>query len=59
VFSRPRDFKTLAVTGAFTTPYGRLVVEYDRNRNKLGRDLQGRPTNLKDDAVIVRGQVNF
>jgi hypothetical protein len=59
VFTRSRDFKTLALAAAFTTPYGRLVVEYDRNRNHLGRDLQGRPTNLKDDAVIVRGQVNF
>jgi hypothetical protein len=59
VFSRPRDFKTLAIAAAFTTPYGRLVVEYDHNRNNLGRDLEGRPTNLKDDAVVVRGQVNF
>ena len=59
VFSRKRDFKTLSLAAAFTTPYGRFVVEYDRNRNNLGRDLQGRPTNLKDDAVILRGQVNF
>lgn len=59
VFSRKRDFKTLAVAAAFTAPYGRLVLEYDRNRNNLGRDLQGRPTNLKDDALVLRGQVNF
>jgi hypothetical protein len=59
VFSRDRDFNTLAVAAAFTTVYGRLVLEYDRNRNNLGRDLQGRPTNLKDDAIILRGQVNF
>jgi hypothetical protein len=59
VFSRSRDFKTLALAAAFTTPYGRLVFEYDHNRNNVGRDLQGRPTNLKDDAIVLRGQVNF
>jgi hypothetical protein len=59
VFSLSRDFKTLAVAAAFTTPYGRLIVEYDHNRNSLGRDLRGRPANLKDDALIFRGQVNF
>jgi hypothetical protein len=59
VFTRARDFETLALAAAFTTVYGRLVLEYDHNRNNLGRDLQGRPTNLKDDAVVLRGQVNF
>lgn len=37
----------------------RLVVEYDLNRNHLGRDANGAPTNLKDNAVLVRGEVVF
>jgi hypothetical protein len=59
VFTRSRSFRSLALAGAFTTPYGRLMVEYDVNRNHQGRDLQGQPTNLKDNALIFRGQVNF
>lgn len=37
----------------------RLVLEYDLNRNHLGRDASGAPTNLKDNAVLVRGEVVF
>jgi hypothetical protein len=59
VFSRDRAFRTLSLAASLTTPYGRFVAEYDVNRNHLGRDLQGRPTNLKDNAFILRGQVNF
>jgi hypothetical protein len=57
--TRNRTFNTLALAAALVSPYGRLMVEWDRNRNHQGRDLLGRPTNLKDDAVILRGQVNF
>jgi hypothetical protein len=59
VFTRDRTFRTLALAAAFTSAYGRLMVEYDVNRNHQGRDLQGQPTNLRDNALIVRGQVNF
>jgi Phosphate-selective porin O and P len=53
------SYGTLAVVAAVGTPTARLVVEYDHNTNHNGRDMQGRPTALKDDALIARGQVSF
>ena len=53
------SYSTLAVVAACTAPWGRLLVEYDRNRNHLGIDLKGLPTNLDDNAVVVRGEVRF
>ncbi|HEY2728571.1 MAG TPA: hypothetical protein VGK52_01445 [Polyangia bacterium] len=53
------SYSTLALVAAVGTPNGRVQVEYDHNTNHNGRDLMGRPANLKDDAVIVRGQVGF
>jgi hypothetical protein len=51
---------TLAVTAAFVyQPVFRLIAEYDHNTNALGRDAQGVPTTLADDAVIVRAEVSF
>jgi hypothetical protein len=57
--TRNRTFETLALSAALVSPHARLMLEWDRNRNHQGRDLQGRPTNLKDDAFILRGQVSF
>jgi hypothetical protein len=57
--TRNRAFNTLALNAALVSPHARLMFEYDRNRNHMGRDLQGRPTNLRDDAFILRGQVSF
>jgi hypothetical protein len=57
--TRTRRIDSLALALALVSPYGRLMFEYDRNRNHQGRDLAGRPTNLKDDAFVLRGQVNF
>jgi hypothetical protein len=57
--TRNRSFTTVAFTAALVGPLGRLMLEWDHNRNHLGRDLLGAPTSLADDAVIVRGQVNF
>lgn len=53
------SFSTLAVVAGCAASWGRLLVEYDRNRNHLGINLMGMPTNLADDAVIVRGEVSF
>ncbi len=58
----PRDssVQTLAVAlAARWTPYGRLVLEYDYNRNRAGRDASGFPARLADDALTVRAQVQF
>jgi hypothetical protein len=52
-------YQTFAFTAALTSPSGRVVVEYDVNRNHLGRDDQGSPTNLKDNAFFVRGEAKF
>jgi hypothetical protein len=53
------SYSTLAVVAACTAPWGRLLVEYDRNHNHLGIDAKGLPTNLDDNAVLVRGEVSF
>ena len=53
------SYGTLALVAAVGTPNGRVQLEYDHNTNHSGRDLMGRPANLKDDAVILRGQVGF
>ena len=57
----PQNFiyQTFAFTAALTSPSGRLIVEYDVNRNHLGRDATGFPTNLKDNAFLVRGEAKF
>ena len=57
----PTDFSyaTLALVASYGTPNARVVLEYDHNTNHNGRDLMGRPANLKDDALTLRGQVGF
>ncbi|MFT3770577.1 MAG: hypothetical protein QM820_34555 [Minicystis sp.] len=57
----PRDsaYSTLAVTGAVRYPPGRLIFEYDRNTNALGRTAGGLPTTLADDAFTLRAEVMF
>jgi hypothetical protein len=52
-------FSSLALTVAADWQNGRLIVEYDHNRNHQGRDVTGVPANLKDDALTVRAQVKF
>jgi hypothetical protein len=53
------SYKTIAVVAAANLAPARLTLEYDRNRNNLGRDTAGNPTNLKSDTLILRGQVAF
>ena len=53
------SYNTVSVVAAYGTPNGRVVLEYDHNANHNGRDLMGRPANLKDDSLILRGQVGF
>jgi hypothetical protein len=52
-------FTTLALMGMLRYRSGRLVLQYDHNTNALGRDPNGAPTTLKDDALTLRGQVTF
>jgi len=52
-------YRTFAFTAALQSELGRLIVEYDVNRNHLGRDATGLPTNLEDNAFSIRGEVKF
>lgn len=53
------SFSTLAVVAGCTASWGRVLIEYDHNRNHLGVGLDGMPANLADNAVILRGEVGF
>jgi hypothetical protein len=53
------SYSTLSVVACFGTPNARVQLEYDHNTNHSGRDLMGRPASLKDDSLILRGQVGF
>jgi hypothetical protein len=53
------SYATLAAAGACMASWGRFIIEYDRNWNHLGIDFNGMPSNLKDDALIARGEVRF
>jgi hypothetical protein len=52
-------FATLAVMAAAHVHGARLVVEYDHERNPLGRGLDGTPTTRAADRVTLRAQVGF
>ena len=54
-----QTFSTAAFAGALRFTNGRLIVEYDVNRNHQGRASDGTPTNLEDNALIVRAEVRF
>lgn len=53
------SYRTLSGAAAWVASWGRFIVEYDRNWNHLGIGANGMPSNLKDDAVIARGEVGF
>ncbi len=52
-------YQTVAFAGALRASSGRLIAEFDLNRNHNGRDLLGNPTNLAANAFILRGEVSF
>ena len=52
-------YRTWAVAAAVQSKAGRLMVEYDVNRNHNGRDTNGLPVNLADNAFTLRGEVRF
>jgi hypothetical protein len=52
-------YQTVSITAALKAPSGRLIAEFDINRNHNGRDLEGNPTNLRDNAFTIRGEVSF
>jgi hypothetical protein len=56
---RALSYQTLAIAAALRAPAGRLIAEFDLNRNHNGRDVSGNPTNLKDNAFFIRGEASF
>ena len=54
-----RSYSTYTLLAMLRYDDARLAIEYDINRNALGRDANGAPTNLKSDALTVRAQVRF
>jgi hypothetical protein len=54
-----QKLSTFALTGALKAEHGRLILEYDHNRNHSGRTMTGVPTNLSDDAVTLRAEVQL
>jgi hypothetical protein len=52
-----QGLSTFSVTGALRHQHGRLILQYDHNRNHLGRTVVGAPTNLGDDALTLRAEV--
>ena len=53
------SYSTLSLVAALRSAAGRLIVQYDINRNHLGRDALGVPTNLQDNALTIRGEARF
>lgn len=53
------SYQTWAFAAAVRTPGARLVAEYDVNRNHNGRDSAGMPTNLADNAFMLRAEVTY
>ena len=53
------SYQTVAFAAALRAPAGRLIAEFDLNRNHNGRDLQGNPANLASNAFMLRGEASF
>ena len=56
---RDRAFSTFAFMGMLRHGPGRLIVEYDRRGNTLGRSASGEPTTLASDTLTMRAEVTF
>ncbi len=52
-------YRSLALVAAVRSGPARLLLEYDVNRNHLGRDDRGLPTNLADNVLTLRSEVKF
>jgi hypothetical protein len=54
------SYRTLSITGIVYGPgWGRAIAQYDINRNHLGLDSSGNPSNLASNALTLRGEVYF
>jgi hypothetical protein len=56
---RSSSFSTLSIAGALRREHARLILQYDHNTNHNGRTASGEPTNLGDDALTLRAEVQL
>ncbi len=63
---RDRSVSTFAMLAGLRLPNehsplsaGRLLFEYDRNYNALGRGTNGTPTTLASDTAILRAEITY
>jgi hypothetical protein len=56
---KDRTYSTAALMGMVRHDNVRVLLEYDKNANALGRTASGAPTTLKNDFVTLRAQVTF
>ena len=49
-------YQTVAFAAALRWSSGRLIAEYDLNRNHNGRDAEGNPVNLPSNSFTFRGR---
>jgi hypothetical protein len=54
-----RTYSTIALMGMLRYRGGRLLLEYDINKNPLGIGANGAPTTLAANALTLRGQMVF
>lgn len=59
VVPNDRSFSTWAFMATLRWKKSRLIAEYDRRKNALGRDDNGAPTTLADDSFTLRAAVGF
>ncbi|HVY40473.1 MAG TPA: hypothetical protein VHM31_21190 [Polyangia bacterium] len=53
------SYQTVAFAAALRGVSGRLIAEFDLNRNHNGRNPEGQPTNLASNTFVLRGEVSF
>lgn len=54
-----QSYRSWGFVAAARVPSGRLIAQYDVNRNHNGRDSAGLPINLADNAFTLRAEVSF
>ncbi|HEY3253645.1 MAG TPA: hypothetical protein VGJ91_06840, partial [Polyangiaceae bacterium] len=59
VVPRDRSYSTLSLLAMLRYAEARVTLQYDRNRNALGRSSNGAPTSLASDALTARAQLRF
>jgi len=59
VVPRDRSYRTVSFLAMLRYAEARLSLQYDLNRNALGRAANGAPTSLASDALTARAQLRF